>query len=1212
MQGVLSKSAARLDAPLGAARRFPVSLVKGDCFELHFCRMSYAARLRLLRYGAALAVTVVALVTNELMVPLLHPAAPFQIAYVAVLFSAWYGGFGPALLATGVYAIAGSYLFMPLHYPPAVGESLSDLRVALFVVTAIVIGRLTAQVALNRAALLRARDELEAQVTDRTSCLSRANSLLKREIAERQRTEAALRESEERYRELVDNINDVIFAVDAAGVVSFISPVIEQLSGHTPSDIIGRSFTEFIHRDDLPGLIESFERTKAGHREPFDYRVMRKNGESRWVRSSSRPIVQGERVAGIRGVITDISDRKSAEEANKVQVHLLDAMMEGLTVIREDGTIHSSNPAFDAMFGYERGELIGKDVSILNAGSPEESRRQASGIIEHLNKTGGWCGEINNRRKDGSPFTSYAQVSVLDLSGRRYWVSVQQDISERKEAERRLRESEAQYRHLIENTSDVIVALDETGVCTYVSPAVEYFSGYHPSEIVGRSFAEFVFAEDLSIAWESFRRLVDSGAEPVEYRLVIKSGAVRWVRISGQRIHQNGRPAGMQGLVVDITAVKESELALRTIVDALVGTTGRDALDRIAETLAGWLHADCVVIGELGAQGATVRTLSMWLDGKKRLDFVYALPGSPCEQACRKGFSTYPRGVATLFPEDSMLAELGIESYVGTALHNSDGAAIGVLCVLSRRPLMRVPNLSEIMKVMAAKAAAEIQRIRMEEALSESEQRFRGTFEQAAVGIAQVARDGRFQQVNERFCSISGYARDELLARTFQDITHPDDLDADLDYVRRMLAGEINRHSLEKRYLRKNGTVVWVSLTVALVRERSGAPKYFISVVDDISERRATEALLRESEAKFRTLANTVAAAIIITQGTRIVYANPAAESLTGYSQERLSQLEFWDLVDPEFRELVRQRVLGRQRGEPVPMRYEVKIRTNGGATRWVDVTGSRIEFRGAPAGLATGFDITERRRVEEEARQRQAELAHVLRVGSLGEMATNLAHEINQPLQAMVNYASGAVRLLQSDALQPAELVAPLEEIRAQALRAGEIIRGLRDLVRKEPHRRQWVDLNELVRESTVLIEAETRQRGVTVQLDLAPGLPPVLVDGVQITQVLLNLLRNGLDAMGDGSDNGGRTISVHTTPAGADGVEVAVCDAGHGLRPEDVDRIFNPFFTTKSHGLGMGLAISRSIVEAHGGQLWAAANPQRGTTFRFTVSGAGAFDDS
>jgi len=257
------------------------------------------------------------------------------------------------------------------------------------------------------------------------------------------------------------------------------------------------------------------------------------------------------------------------------------------------------------------------------------------------------------------------------------------------------------------------------------------------------------------------------------------------------------------------------------------------------------------------------------------------------------------------------------------------------------------------------------------------------------------------------------------------------------------------------------------------------------------------------------------------------------------------------------------------------------------------------------PADTVTGLaifstDVTERRRAEEVARQHQAELTHVLRVTSMGEMAAGLAHEINQPLTAIANYAQGSVRRLRADPSQVEPVLAVINDIAAEALRAGEIIRRLRSLIRKEAPRQDWVDLNELVGEVVRLLEPETRQQDVTVRVHADARLPALVADRIQIEQVILNLVRNGVEAMRE--VEGRRELDIRTIAVREGLVEVSVRDTGPGLPAALVDHVFDPFFSTKPAGLGMGLSISRTIIESHHGRLWASASVG-GAHFHFTL---------
>ena len=257
---------------------------------------------------------------------------------------------------------------------------------------------------------------------------------------------------------------------------------------------------------------------------------------------------------------------------------------------------------------------------------------------------------------------------------------------------------------------------------------------------------------------------------------------------------------------------------------------------------------------------------------------------------------------------------------------------------------------------------------------------------------------------------------------------------------------------------------------------------------------------------------------------------------------------------------------------------------------------------------LVLAHDI--RRRLQSEARVRelQADLHHVSRLSAMGEMASGLAHELNQPLTAIMNYVQAGRRMLRGIGGDE-KILSYMDKAVDQAARAGQIIRNMREFVAKGETERAPEDINTVVEEAANLGLVGRARRTVVVQFDLAPGLPAVLIDRIQIQQVIVNLVRNALDALADAER---REITIRTGPAEVGGVEVAVSDTGPGIAPDIEKRLFRSFVTTKPDGMGLGLSISRSIIVGHDGRLWATANDGGGTTFRFILPADPAGDQS
>jgi PAS domain S-box-containing protein len=358
---------------------------------------------------------------------------------------------------------------------------------------------------------------------------------------------------------------------------------------------------------------------------------------------------------------------------------------------------------------------------------------------------------------------------------------------------------------------------------------------------------------------------------------------------------------------------------------------------------------------------------------------------------------------------------------------------------------------------------------------------------------------------------------------------------------------------------------------------------------------------LQEREAQIRRLVDANIIGIILwDRDGRILEANDAFLALVGYSREELASGRMpWPKLTPAEWRAVDQRRFAELRatGRSAPVEKEY-VRKDGSR---VPVLVGSATFEGQrDAGVSFVLDLTERKRTEEALRQAQAELAHVARLTTLGELTASIAHEINQPLGAMVNSANACVRWLAAQNLERAQQSAVRVVVDGQ--RAGEIITRIRALAQKAPLQKDWLDLNATIRDVLALARSEVHRHRVMVETHLAEEVPRILGDRIQVQQVLLNLLMNAIEAL-SGVSAGPRTLWVSSEYGAAPEVVIAVGDSGPGLDPQSLDRLFEAFYTTKSHGLGLGLAISRRIIEAHGGRLWATANVPHGAVVQFTL---------
>lgn len=478
----------------------------------------------------------------------------------------------------------------------------------------------------------------------------------------------------------------------------------------------------------------------------------------------------------------------------------------------------------------------------------------------------------------------------------------------------------------------------------------------------------------------------------------------------------------------------------------------------------------------------------------------------------------------------------------------------------------------------------------------ESEGRLRALMEQSSDIVVITEADGRIRYVGPSIERILGFRPETLIGTNGFDGVHPDDRERVAATYRDMAQRAGSRAIAAYRSRHHDGSWRWLE---SIATNRFDDPSIAGIIINsrDITER-------IEAQTVYRSLVDHSLQGLLILQDRRIAFANPRVAQISGYTVEELMSLSSDELrmfIHPDDRESVWQRAHRHETGQPESTHSELRFVRRDGAVRWIETNVSALEYRGRPAFQVAYVDITKRKRAEEEARLHQEELAHVLRRSTMGEMAAMFAHEVNQPLSAIISYAKGCARRLEARSTSPETLLAALDEIVAQAVRAGEIIRRLRRFVGKGEVQRQRLNVNDLVDEVMHFVTAEASEHEVRVQVDLAADLPPIDADGVQIEQVILNLLRNALEAIYEA--RGEHPLLAVRTQRLGDEVAVAVRDSGVGLRPDVDDDVFEPFVTTKSTGLGMGLSICRSIVGAHGGRVWCESNPDRGMTFHFTL---------
>jgi len=471
--------------------------------------------------------------------------------------------------------------------------------------------------------------------------------------------------------------------------------------------------------------------------------------------------------------------------------------------------------------------------------------------------------------------------------------------------------------------------------------------------------------------------------------------------------------------------------------------------------------------------------------------------------------------------------------------------------------------------------------------------------------IISYTLDGTVTSWNPAAERIYGFTAAEMIGTSLKarldEFVLPERSAAELQISDRLVAGEYIA-PFETVRLRKDGTKINVLVSVSAIRDSDGKVVGVSRIVRDLSEHKAAEM----QRALFGSIVECSNDAIYTkTLDGTVTTWNPAAEKLFGYTAEQIIGRPVLLLFDPK-QVAEEVGILARiNRGETIRHYETVRLRKDG-ARIDVSVTVSPIRD---PAGVIIGVsnivrDVTDRKQFDTRLKGMQDDLAHVARLNELGQVSAGIAHELNQPLAALLNYANLAKRALAAGPPAGAERATEaLVKVCEQAIRAGEIVRRMRSFVEKRQSNRTFEDMNAVVKDSIELGLIGANAANVTTRLELDPDLPDVLADRVQLQQVLVNLLHNAIDAMANSPK---REVTVKTGVLNGDTVEVLVADTGPGIPREHLDRLFMPFFTTKPGGMGIGLVISRSIVEAHGGNITVEPNRGGGTVFRFTLPAA------
>lgn len=725
-----------------------------------------------------------------------------------------------------------------------------------------------------------------------------------------------------------------------------------------------------------------------------------------------------------------------------------------------------------------------------------------------------------------------------------------------------------------------------------------YSAVIHPDDIdrLDRTWAEALETESLYEVEIRIKRASD--------------GVYRWFLTRAVPVRdERGRIAHWYGTSTDIDDRHRYEKTLRRLVEGATlrgGEFFRTLVRSLAETLRVRYAFICRLDPETGDR---MRTIAGWMDGRPSAEFEYLLAGTPCERVIQQRDRFYRRGVARQFPEDRWLAEMGVESYLGTSLRGSDGRILGLLTVQHDRPIDESLQPEVLIRIFADQAAAEIERQQTEEALRQREGESRAITNSLPALISFIDAEEKYHFVNARYEEWFGRPATEVLGRSLAEVLGPAAYEIIRPYVVRVLAGETVTYKALLPY--RGAPSRYVEATYIPRADRTGKIEGFVAWVSDIGDRVRAEEALRESEERLRLAQRAAGAGLWDWDipGDRVTWSEEYYQ-LYGIDRSVTPSYGRWlESIEPTDRERVDRACLDAlECRADLDVEFRIHHPTRG--TRWLTAIGRTFyDVAGNPCRMTgIALDITERKQAELQAREREEEMNRLnvslqrfteelaKRNQELDRFAHVVSHDLKAPLRAIANLSVWIEDDLASEV--PGETRHHLELLRKRVYRLENLIEGLLQYSRIGRFRvvAEVTDVGRLLEEAI-----DSLQPPSSFVFVIAPDLPRLFTKRLLLWQVFTNLISNAIKH----HDRDAGRIEIAGRPAG-DRYEFTVTDDGPGIAPEYHERIFQIFQTLQSRdereNTGIGLSIVRKIVETEGGKIEVESGSERGTTFRFT----------
>ena len=724
---------------------------------------------------------------------------------------------------------------------------------------------------------------------------------------------------------------------------------------------------------------------------------------------------------------------------------------------------------------------------------------------------------------------------------------------------------------------DMLCVADFDGYFRIVNSAFENILGHSRQVLLETPFIEFVHPDDRAATLAAMQQLAEGvSVRHFENRYRCKNGSYKWLAWTSVPDVEEGYE---YAVARDITGQKAMQQEL---------TAQRDLFDSVLSNVPAsifWKDRNLVFLGvnERFVQDAG-RGGSQEIIGKTDYDLAWTREQADFYRACDR--TVMESGEAMLDIEESQRRGNGEKVELLTnkvPLRDVQGRVIGLLGIY--------------MDITRRKLA--------ETTLRKSEARLQTLFDSAAEFIFVIDPQGEIISANRYVYTYSGYDADEVIGRNIKEFFNEASraiCDCNFPSLR-----ERGHDRADIEFVCKDGRVLQMECSATAVPDDDGKFTTFLIIQRDVTERKQAETALANSEQRFRTIFDSSYQLIgLLAPDGTLLDANQAALDLGGLRKEEVIGRPFWDTYwwrySTEVRDRLKAAVMKASQGMSVG--YEENVLGVDNAIRTIEFTLKPVTNQQGEVVfiIPEGRDISDRKRAEDERQRHRQEIAHVMRLGTMGEIASSMAHELNQPLAALASYCDAAMALAMTLPEPPQEIIDILERAAGQAYRAGDIIRHLREFVGKGKDAIRPLDLDRIIEDLGVLLGSELRSAKVTLEQQPGSRGRKVMANKVQIEQVLVNMVMNSVEAIQDARTTGGKVV-LRTRLLEDDSVEVTVTDDGPGVDPDMFEKMFKSFQTSKASGMGMGLSISRSIIEAHGGKIWADGQRRDGAVLGFSL---------